>query len=145
MFYFVIILENNKIEAFKIKRPKQTEGQLHSELFGILGSYDALFEADYYPDINVLPNYKESKEVMIELKTGFARSPDQHQLMCYLMVYFGYKALKNFGVLLYTRGEKKEEYLVVIVRPTPKYFQNIILHRNQYILDQKIYKKVTFY
>lgn len=135
LYCVVTVIENHTYEAIKIKCTKKTEERVNSKIFGILGSFDALFEVDYYPNKKSLPKHKVSKDIMIELKTGFTKSADKHQLMCYLMVYFGYKALENFGVLLYTKGEKNEQYLVFTIKPTPIYFQNIILHRNQYILD----------
>lgn len=103
------------------------------------GGIDIRFKADLYPNFVEFPNNFDKGEVIIELKTGKQKDKDSHQAMCYLMTHFGLNAFKNFGFVLYTDKDDLKSFLVRAVEPDLRYFLEMILHRNYYMLNSKFF------
>ena len=110
-------------------------------MLGIFGGLDAAFQVDFYPDVDNHPNHKEPKEIIIELKTGLKKIQHSHQTMSYLMIQFGEKVFDNIGLVLYSESGEKNSYLIDVIEPDPKYFLEMVLHRNFYMLDVSNYQK----
>ena len=124
-----------------LKEVKKTEEYTYSLSLGLNGGIDVRFEADIYPDITNKPNEKFKREVIIELKTGRKKEEHMHQTMCYLMTHYGLNAFENYGFVLYSDKDKLNSFLFRAVEPNLKYFCDIVLHRNFYMLNNKFYEE----
>lgn len=103
------------------------------------GGIDIRFTAEIYPDLHETPERRHVGEVIIELKTGKKKREHCHQTMCYLMTQFGLGAFANLGFVLYSDKDNLSSFLVKAVEPDLKYFLDIVLHRNRYMLNPKFF------
>lgn len=122
-----------------LKSVARTEEYTNSSSLGMNGGIDIRFTAEIFPDVHGAPEVKHPGEVIIELKTGKKKKEHCHQTMCYLMTQFGLKAFENIGFVLYSDKDNLSSFLVKAVEPDLKYFLDIVLHRNRYMLNQKFY------
>jgi hypothetical protein len=124
---------------------QKTEEHTASKTLGMFGGIDVRFRADIYPDVDNEPEKKHQGEIIIELKTGKQDNKHTHQTMCYLMTQFGLKMLNHFGFVLYSDKGNLKSFLLKVVEPNLKYFLDMVLHRNFYILNQKFYVEYQRY
>ena len=97
------------------------------------------FKADIHPDLDQRPSLKILGEIIIELKTGRQKTQHAHQTMCYLMTQFGLGAVDHLGFVLYSDKGSLKSFLIRAVEPDLKYFLDMVLHRNSYMLNPRFF------
>jgi hypothetical protein len=135
-------LEGNKDKQNKkiiLKSLQGAEEYTRSATLGMNGGIDVRFKAYVYPNFNSQPELKFEKNVIIELKTGKKKKEHMDQTMCYLMTHYGINAVDNYGFVIYSDKANLKSFVVKPVEPDLKYFCDIVLHRNFYILNPKFY------
>lgn len=120
---------------------KSAEEHINSKVLGIRGGVDVMFIADFYPENDTRPELKETREVVLELKTGYPQVKHEHQTLCYMMVNFGVNIFGNIGFVLYSNMNVNNEYNIKVVEPGVRDFMQMVLHRNLYVLNPKFYEQ----
>lgn len=130
---------DGRTKQVRLKAVVRTEEYTDSSSLGLLGGIDIRFAAELFPDVEAEPERSRAGQVIVELKTGRKKRADEHQAMCYLMAQFGMQAFEHLGFVLYSDKDDLSKFLVKAVEPSAKYFLDVVLHRNSYVLNPKFF------
>lgn len=114
-----------------IHKVRFTEKYVKSETLGVKGKIDVIFESSYFPDVQKNPKKFSTFDLIGDLKTGEYTKKNNHQIMYYMMAYFGDNLTGKIGIVIYSKSLKGEAGLTLdLVFPFAEYFQNLVRHRN---------------
>jgi hypothetical protein len=122
-----------KVAELHINSVEKTEFSIRNEALGIRGKVDVLFRCEYTPDVQNFPEEVYKRLVIADLKTGEFTKKNNHQILYYMMGYFGEDLDDQLGIVLYSKSQNNNKgFSLDFVFPYKQYFKTLIIHRNMF-------------